>query len=290
MVVTLGQQYNTGEKPTIMLYTYINGHAGTPDKNKTKTFRVYSTSNNSASTLHRLKLQALHGITALFKSIIMQGHQKTMNNYRRHDKLGYDCLQKNLEAFGAVPRKGKGRKWVAFVVVVKDGRDWMTAAKNVGMWHRGVERGAEALDSAWRRADLRQSNVQRQREVSEFIQELRVRLFCFALLLLFLCVFFLRYTEGESGVGPAPVLFCFRQLTSRDAPPCVCLSLSLFDLIAVPLSSLLHFIYFAVWRPRCPCPCLPIWVVLHCLYGCLSCPTLCGCPWFISLLFLGFPS
>ena len=72
-----------------------------------------------------------------------------------------DCLQKNLEAFGAVPRKGKGRKWVAFGVVVKDGRDWMTVAKDVGKWHRGVERGAEALDSAWRRADLRQSNVQR---------------------------------------------------------------------------------------------------------------------------------
>ena len=81
-----------------------------------------------------------------------------------------DCLQKNLEAFGAVPRKGKGRKWVAFGVVVKDGRDWMTAAKNMGQWHRGVERGAEALDSAWRRADLRQSNVQRQREVSEVVQ------------------------------------------------------------------------------------------------------------------------
>ena len=74
-----------------------------------------------------------------------------------------DCLQKNLEAFGAVPRKGKGRKWVAFGVVVKDGRDWMTAAKNMDKWHRGVERGAEALDSAWRRADLRQSNVQLQR-------------------------------------------------------------------------------------------------------------------------------
>ena len=43
-----------------------------------------------------------------------------------------NCLQKNLEAFGAVPRKGKGRKWVAFGVVVKDERDWMTAAKNVG--------------------------------------------------------------------------------------------------------------------------------------------------------------
>ena len=60
-----------------------------------------------------------------------------------------DCLQKNLEAFGAVPRKGKRRKWVTFGVVVKDGRDWMTAVKNVGMWHQGVEKEAEALDNAW---------------------------------------------------------------------------------------------------------------------------------------------
>ena len=79
------------------------------------------------------------------------------------------CLQKNLEAFGAVLHKGQGRKWVAFGGVAKDGRDWMTAAKNVGKWHRGVERGAEAIDSAWRRADLRQINVQRQREVSKAI-------------------------------------------------------------------------------------------------------------------------
>ena len=63
-----------------------------------------------------------------------------------------------------------GRRWVAFVVVVKNRRDWMTAAKNVGMWLRGVERGAEALDNAWRCADLRQSNVWRQREASEFVQ------------------------------------------------------------------------------------------------------------------------
>ena len=41
---------------------------------------------------------------------------------------------------------------------------------DVGMWNRGVERGAESLDSAWRRANLRQSNVRRQREVSEFVQ------------------------------------------------------------------------------------------------------------------------
>ena len=67
----------------------------------------------------------------------------------------------------------------------------MTAAKNMGKWHRGVERGAEALDSAWRRADLRQSNVQLQREVSEVVQDFCFCfvLFCFASLLLFLGVF-----------------------------------------------------------------------------------------------------
>ena len=32
-----------------------------------------------------------------------------------------DCLRENPEAFGAVPCKGEGRKWVAFGVVVKDG-------------------------------------------------------------------------------------------------------------------------------------------------------------------------
>ena len=32
MVVTLSQQLITGEKPSVMLYAYINRHAGTPDK------------------------------------------------------------------------------------------------------------------------------------------------------------------------------------------------------------------------------------------------------------------
>ena len=37
MEITLGQQYNVGEKPTVILYTYINRHAGTPGKTvKTK--------------------------------------------------------------------------------------------------------------------------------------------------------------------------------------------------------------------------------------------------------------
>ena len=30
VVVTLGQQYNVGEKPTVILYTYINRHAEPP--------------------------------------------------------------------------------------------------------------------------------------------------------------------------------------------------------------------------------------------------------------------
>ena len=44
MVVTLGLQYNVGEKPTVILYTYMNRHEGTPDKNKTET--MCSTSSN----------------------------------------------------------------------------------------------------------------------------------------------------------------------------------------------------------------------------------------------------
>ena len=39
MVVTLGQQYSVGEKPTVILYTYIiiiNRRAGTPEKQQTQ--------------------------------------------------------------------------------------------------------------------------------------------------------------------------------------------------------------------------------------------------------------
>ena len=41
MVVTLGQQHNIGEKPTVMLYTYLNRRAGTPDKTKQKHCSTY---------------------------------------------------------------------------------------------------------------------------------------------------------------------------------------------------------------------------------------------------------
>ena len=36
MVVTLGQLYHVGEKPTATLYTYINNHAEPPNITKTK--------------------------------------------------------------------------------------------------------------------------------------------------------------------------------------------------------------------------------------------------------------
>ena len=34
------QQYNVGEKPTVILYTYINRHAGTPTKGKTNQYII----------------------------------------------------------------------------------------------------------------------------------------------------------------------------------------------------------------------------------------------------------
>ena len=100
------------------------------------------------------------------------------------------------------------------------------------------------------------------------------------------------------GLAPVFVLFCFlffRQLTSRNAPPCVCLSLSLFDLIDVSLSLILHFI------PLCGALvvlALALSSYLGCLAlliyvcGCLSCPTriICGCPGLFRVCFLVFPS
>ena len=47
MVVRLGQQYNVGEKPTVLLYIYINRHAGTLLINKTRTKDTMSLDYNS---------------------------------------------------------------------------------------------------------------------------------------------------------------------------------------------------------------------------------------------------
>ena len=48
MVVTLGQQYNVGEKPTVILYTYINRHAEPPNIIKYIVKRVVITYDTSA--------------------------------------------------------------------------------------------------------------------------------------------------------------------------------------------------------------------------------------------------
>ena len=87
--------------------------------------------------------------------------------------------------------------------------------------------------------------------------------------------------------------YLFRQLTPRDAPPCVSLPISLFGLIAVALS-LLPIFYSAVWRTRCPWPCLVFLSGSSCTaYICIWLPFLpyayyMWLPWFTSLLFLGF--
>ena len=53
MVVTLGQQQNVGEKPTVILYTYIIRHAGTPEKQqKQKPSDIFS---SEGGMLRRLR-------------------------------------------------------------------------------------------------------------------------------------------------------------------------------------------------------------------------------------------
>ena len=99
-----------------------------------------------------------------------QGSQREscLGGWSTGDVLG-GLPPENFRGLRGGPAQRQRTEVGRFEVVVKDGRDWMNAAKNVGMWHRGVERGAEALDNAWRRADLSQSNVLRQREASEFV-------------------------------------------------------------------------------------------------------------------------
>ena len=156
-----------------------------------------------------------------------------------------DCLQKNHEAFGAIPRKGERRNWVAFGVVVKDGRDWMTAAKNVGKWHKG-SRGERKHSIAPGDARTFVNPTCSTSARSETLHSNYVCNFVLFCLVAVVSRFFLPviYRRGvQYGTCSCFILFYFfRQLTPRDSPPCVCLPLFLFDLIDVPLSLLLHFI------------------------------------------------
>ena len=92
------------------------------------------------------------------------------------------------------------------------------------------------------------------------------QVFCFASLLLFLGVFL-------------PVIYR-RGVRYSRCPSLWLLPLSLFDLIAIPLSLLLHFI-------RCPCPCFVFLSGLSCtIYVCIWLPFLryayyTWLPWFV---------
>ena len=50
LVVTLGEQYNIGEKPIVILHTYINRHAGTPEN-------LHETKTRSTCVLYLLQKQ-----------------------------------------------------------------------------------------------------------------------------------------------------------------------------------------------------------------------------------------
>ena len=79
MVITLGQQYNVGEKPTVILYTYINRHAGTPTKGKTVP-AVKTICWDSSGVATMWTIQANNG----FNQVRSQGYPR--------------CLKKNLNA------------------------------------------------------------------------------------------------------------------------------------------------------------------------------------------------
>ena len=75
MVVTLGQQYHVGEKPTVILCTYINRHAGTPNKTKTKdTMSVdYSSICYIGSSIGEVSMKALRMVITYSESMDQPG-------------------------------------------------------------------------------------------------------------------------------------------------------------------------------------------------------------------------
>ena len=64
MQITLGQQYNVGEKPTVILYIYINRHAGTPEKTLKTNQRQNGTPSNMVVIYitKAINTKPLHGI------------------------------------------------------------------------------------------------------------------------------------------------------------------------------------------------------------------------------------
>ena len=76
MVVTLGRQYNVGEKPTVILYTYINRHAGTPDKHKTQ--KQCSTSSNMVVVVIYCNIGCKDKATTLYLNGFLKKNQSAL--------------------------------------------------------------------------------------------------------------------------------------------------------------------------------------------------------------------
>ena len=84
MVVTLGQQYNIGEKPTVILYTYINCHAGTPKKQR----KQNSTSSNMVQWGLRFKRGVCQDLLTSLKPVTL------LNRFKRGSSLKPKALFK----------------------------------------------------------------------------------------------------------------------------------------------------------------------------------------------------
>ena len=102
-VVTVGQQYNVGEKPTVILITYINRHAERPSITKRKTLlyivkRVvikYSTiivpsHHTKTGSWVNSKMWGRNPPLYRTNALIMEGHLNYTKRYedKRHDNLG----------------------------------------------------------------------------------------------------------------------------------------------------------------------------------------------------------
>ena len=102
MAVTLGQQYNVGEKPTVILYTYINHHAEPPIITKHKhcccsTIIVPSNHTRIGAWVNS-KIVGEKSTSILYKYSI-NGHTGISHKNRRHGKLGLQLNLSNNRSF-----------------------------------------------------------------------------------------------------------------------------------------------------------------------------------------------
>ena len=131
MVVTLGQQYNIGEKPTVILYSYINRHAGTPDKQRrqnstsyqtTKTNPIQSLKREQRTMMMRIFIIQVHDpvIHLEIDEELWRSHRKVRGKRKElgsslHTCQGYDTqmlLMHGLSYGPAMTRNTKERAYV----------------------------------------------------------------------------------------------------------------------------------------------------------------------------------